>query len=203
VGELPLDLQPKLLRVLEGREIRRLGAQAPVSVDVRVIAATHRDLRTLVNRGEFRPDLYFRLAVVRIELPPLRQWNGGFPKPWVRLTDGHLDCSLAMAGERNLLVPVGRTRDAAFAVMLDRGASCSPEASAEISGKLLLEEFDSGPEFRLRAYHQGRKLLLVDRIDTPAWVAGACIFFLGFAALSVWGAIASLRGLIVTTRARP
>ncbi len=79
IGELPLDLQPKLLRVLEAREIRRVGGHAPIPVDVRVIAATHRDLRTLVNRGEFRPDLYFRLAVVRITLPPLRQRTGDIP----------------------------------------------------------------------------------------------------------------------------
>ncbi len=72
IGELPLELQPKLLRVLEGREIRRLGSNAMQKVDVRVVAATHRDLRTLVNQGQFRHDLYFRLAVVRVELPPLR-----------------------------------------------------------------------------------------------------------------------------------
>ncbi|GAC1596380.1 MAG: hypothetical protein NVS4B10_05360 [Myxococcales bacterium] len=79
VGELPLELQPRLLRVLESREIHRLGSNTAVSVDVRVVAATHRDLRTLVNRGEFRPDLYFRLAVVRIELPPLRQRLSDIP----------------------------------------------------------------------------------------------------------------------------
>jgi DNA-binding NtrC family response regulator len=73
IGELPLDLQPKLLRVLENREIRRLGTNAWKPVDVRVIAATNRDLRGEVNAGRFRPDLFFRLAVVRVPLPPLRQ----------------------------------------------------------------------------------------------------------------------------------
>src|SRR6185436_11009707 len=73
IGELELGLQPKLLRVLERREIRRLGSNTPQKVDVRVIAATNRDLRSEVNAGRFRADLYFRFAVVKVELPPLRQ----------------------------------------------------------------------------------------------------------------------------------
>ncbi|WP_437803762.1 sigma 54-interacting transcriptional regulator [Sorangium sp. So ce693] len=73
IGELPLDLQPKLLRALEAREIRRVGTNTARTVDVRVIAATHRDLRSEVNAGRFRADLYFRIAVVRIPMPPLRQ----------------------------------------------------------------------------------------------------------------------------------
>jgi len=72
IGEMPIDLQPKLLRVLETREIRRVGANHHQKVDVRIVAATNRDLRTEVNGGRFRSDLYFRLAVLRIELPPLR-----------------------------------------------------------------------------------------------------------------------------------
>jgi transcriptional regulator with GAF, ATPase, and Fis domain len=73
LGELDLALQPKLLRVLENREIKRVGGDRQIPVNVRVVAATNRDLRQRVNDGQFREDLYYRLSVVAIELPALRQ----------------------------------------------------------------------------------------------------------------------------------
>ncbi|UJR78267.1 sigma-54 interaction domain-containing protein [Sandaracinus amylolyticus] len=76
IGELPIDLQPKLLRVLERREIKRLGSTRLLEVDVRVVAATHRDLPGMVRQGQFREDLYYRLAEVVVSLPALRERRG-------------------------------------------------------------------------------------------------------------------------------
>ena len=73
IGELPLDLQPMLLGVLELRRFKRVGGSRERQVDVRVIAATHRDLRSATNLGTFRADLYFRLAVALVVIPPLRE----------------------------------------------------------------------------------------------------------------------------------
>jgi DNA-binding NtrC family response regulator len=72
IGELPLGVQGKLLRAIEEKMIDRIGGRAPVAVDVRVVAATNKDLKTAVDNGQFRGDLFFRLAVFPIEIPPLR-----------------------------------------------------------------------------------------------------------------------------------
>ncbi|MBK7394931.1 MAG: sigma 54-interacting transcriptional regulator [Myxococcales bacterium] len=79
IGELALELQPKLLRVLENGEIRRVGDRKVRKVDVRVVAATHRDLEREVNQGRFREDLYFRLSVVTLPVPPLRERRADVP----------------------------------------------------------------------------------------------------------------------------
>jgi len=72
VGDIPLSLQPKLLRVLQDREVMPVGKPVPVHVDTRFLAGTNRSLRELVDRGQFRQDLYYRLNIVRIHVPPLR-----------------------------------------------------------------------------------------------------------------------------------
>src|SRR5262249_7153013 len=76
IGDMPTATQVKLLRTLENNEVRRLGENTPRLVDVRVVAATHRDLQALVAEGRFRGDLYYRLTVVQIEMPPLRDRGG-------------------------------------------------------------------------------------------------------------------------------
>src|SRR5712675_2078448 len=72
IGDLPLELQPKLLRVMQERQFERLGGAATIHADVRVICATHRNISEMVDKREFRADLFYRLSVFPIELPPLR-----------------------------------------------------------------------------------------------------------------------------------
>jgi transcriptional regulator with PAS, ATPase and Fis domain len=85
IGELALDLQPKLLRAIERREIQRIGGSQRIAIDVRIIAATNRNLRQEVNARRFRSDLYFRIAVLVVTLPPLRDRASDLP-----LLVGHL-----------------------------------------------------------------------------------------------------------------
>lgn len=80
IGDMPLELQAKLLRVLEEREVVPLGASVGVEIDVRIVAATHQDLESMVERGEFREDLYHRLNVIPINIPPLRQRRADIPE---------------------------------------------------------------------------------------------------------------------------
>jgi len=139
IGELPFDLQPKLLRVLELGEVKRVGASRPISVDVRIVAATHRDLRAQVRAGKFREDLFYRLCVVPVTVPPLRRRQGD-----VRLL---ADAFLARAAPRGLSLRwshealqklerydwpgnVRQLRNVVQRALLFRGEGCEIPASA-------------------------------------------------------------------------
>lgn len=96
IGEMPLALQTRLLRVLEEREVMRVGATRPIPVDVRIVSATHCDLEARVREGRFRADLYYRLSVLRLGLPPLRER----PEDLAPLAEWLLKNALAALGVR-------------------------------------------------------------------------------------------------------
>lgn len=139
VGELPLNLQSKLLRVLDTHEIRRVGSEKPVQVDLRILSATNRDLKAEVQAGRFREDLFFRLSVVRIDVPPLRERTEDIPL----LADAHLHELIREGGVRGkrlsaraqqLLVGYrwpGNVRElhnvVAHAALMARGEEIEPE----------------------------------------------------------------------------
>ncbi|MBM3301680.1 MAG: sigma-54-dependent Fis family transcriptional regulator, partial [Deltaproteobacteria bacterium] len=79
IGDMPFGIQAKMLRLLQEKSVERLGGKAPITVDVRVIAATNRDLEAALAEGRFREDLYYRLKVVTVSLPPLRERTGDIP----------------------------------------------------------------------------------------------------------------------------
>ncbi len=104
IGDLRIDLQAKILRALQEREVDRVGGGKPVSVDVRVIAATNKDIERAVKEGAFREDLYYRLNVITLFIPPLRERKEDIPllvnhflKKFIRDTDVHMDASALAA----------------------------------------------------------------------------------------------------------
>jgi len=106
IGDVPLELQVKLLHVIQERRIIRLGAVTPTAVDIRIIAATHRDLESMVAEGRFRADLYYRLNVVPIRIPPLRERPEDIPV----LARAFLDKFCARYGVERTLTPEAMAR---------------------------------------------------------------------------------------------
>ncbi len=162
LGELSLDLQPKLLRVLEQRELRRVGGAKTIKVDLRVIAATRKDLRSEVEKGKFREDLFFRLNVVPITAPPLRDRREDIPllidAMLTRLSPGG-GVALSDATRAALMAHdwPGNVRELrnvierALALGTDPGALVAPLGPPELSRSAQLRdgmEFEPGVSFR-------------------------------------------------------
>jgi DNA-binding NtrC family response regulator len=174
IGELPLELQPMLLGVLERRRFKRVGGVRERSVDVRVIAATHRDLRNATNVGTFRADLYFRLAVARVLIPPLRERPEdiaplvrrfaeqltGDPdaQPFDRATLSALEAH-PWSGNVRELRNVVESAVALGSVVLDGastelGAHSQPDASAVLSDDLLALPYREARAYAVAAFER-------------------------------------------------
>ncbi|MFT3925035.1 MAG: sigma 54-interacting transcriptional regulator [Myxococcales bacterium] len=160
VGELDISLQPKLLRVLENRTIKRVGSTKEIPVDVRVVAATNRDLRKMVSQGTFREDLYYRLGVVTVELPPLRERPEDIPL----LVDGFLRRVAArrFAGESKVFEVAdeamarlqsyawpGNVRELRNTV--ERGASLAESSRLDVPDLLPISQYEGAEIVRVSA----------------------------------------------------
>ena len=155
VGELALDVQPKLLRVLEQREVRRIGATRSIKVDLRFVAASERDLRREVEKGKFREDLYFRLAVAPIRLPPLRERREDIPGIVEKILGHAADAEqLAALGAHDWPGNVSELR-----AIVERGAGilppgAEPPASTTALARTVAEEPEYDPA---RSYRENKE----------------------------------------------
>ncbi len=184
IGDMPFGIQAKILRLLQERSIERLGGRSPIPVDVRVIAATNRDLEAALADGRFREDLYYRLKVVTLSLPPLRERNGDisilaeyFLKRYSK--EMAVD-SPGLTQEARLVMESyswpGNVRELANtvqkALIFSRGA---PISSEEISEAIRIDtegretwdqsHLDSMQEWIKRSLNSGRENVFVDMID--------------------------------------
>jgi len=152
IGEMASILQAKLLRVLQEKEVDRIGGRAPVPIDVRVIATTNRDLLSLARQGEFREDLYYRLNVVRLSIPPLRERVGDIPlltdffckRYGSELGRGELKLSPGAAERLQLHSWPGNVRELENAI--HRAATLSAGSTIEVSDIFLSENAEPSQE---------------------------------------------------------
>jgi transcriptional regulator with GAF, ATPase, and Fis domain len=151
LGELSLDLQPKLLRVLEQRELRRVGGSKSIKVDLRIIAATRKDLRSEVDKGKFREDLYFRLNVVPIVAPTLRDRRQDIPllvETFIKSMAGDREVSLGQEAMAALMAHdwPGNVRELRNVIERALALGTDPQNLVAPLGDALLSRAEAAPE---------------------------------------------------------
>lgn len=178
IGELAPELQPKLLRALERRHLRPVGSTSNVDIDVRVVAASHRNLVEEVNKGTFREDLYFRLAVVRVGLPPLRARREDIPM-LVRLfvsrlapeRMSELPSLIAALEHRSFTGNVRELRNAVEEHLIlghsapIAGRSTVPEAASGLPDAVFSRDYKEASEMAARAFQKEYVKRLLQRTD--------------------------------------
>jgi DNA-binding NtrC family response regulator len=167
IGELPAELQPQLLGALERRRFRRVGGRNEISVDVRVVSAANRDLRAEVDAGTYRLDLYYRIAVVVLRMPPLRERAADIPLLLAHFLRqcGHAECIDSLVGEKQLAALLnyrwpGNVRELRNWVEATVAMGESPDLR-EYEGS---KPQAGGSEPELLSYKEGRRLVL-DRFE--------------------------------------
>ena len=154
VADLPLAMQVKLLRAIQEKAVRRIGDAQEVKVDVRIISATHKDLAALVNKGVFRQDLFYRLNVVSLTMPPLREMREDLPKLIMQLLRKHrqgAEYSLTQAAKQALLQYSYPGNFRELENILERAVALAANQSIDVgdlqltSSPLLQDEDDWGP----------------------------------------------------------
>jgi transcriptional regulator with GAF, ATPase, and Fis domain len=165
IGELPLATQPKLLRVLESRTVRRVGETSHRPIQARFLAATHRDLRRMVNDGQFREDLYFRVAVLPVRVPPLREHAEDLAQLVARFAPTMPEAArtelcerlrgrrlsgnvreLRNIVERAALLGVPRAEDLGDGPSDDADARAAPDGSGELPFEVPFQDFQRAAE---------------------------------------------------------
>jgi DNA-binding NtrC family response regulator len=168
LGELPIDLQPKLLRALSERQVKRVGGSSFEPIDVRVLAATRRDMAAEMNAGRFRSDLYFRIAQVRIELPALRERASDIPMlvESVCRRAGRSEHTAAVVGwiQQNLAVHdwPGNVRELVNVASVAAMLADSPGAIDDVLALTREETPDAGSTGPITAFAEAKRLALLD-----------------------------------------
>jgi formate hydrogenlyase transcriptional activator len=178
VGDIPLELQPKLLRVLQEREFERLGSTRTIRVDFRLVAATHRDLAQMVEEGQFRGDLYYRLNVFPIRIPPLRERRDDIPlltwhftKKYASRMNKQIDTIRPEDMDALTRYPwPGNVRE--LQNVIERSVVLSPDSVLRLSPLAELKSTGNSPAGEVQTLADAERVHILQALRSTDWVIG-------------------------------